>query len=89
MWMAEEMALFRQTVQALATAGYVFSRIDVNAWSTVAQGLQARDDDGTMITSIADRESQFRWCLVIVGGHFGAVSAGDVQCCYEAIITTI
>ena len=57
-WMAEEMALFRQTVQALATAGYVFSRIDVNAWSTVAQGLQARDDDGTMITSIADRESQ-------------------------------
>ena len=59
---------FHTTVEDLVGAGYVFSRIDVNHWSTIMQGLVATPAGAAQITSVRDK---------------------DVQCCYEAIITTI
>lgn len=52
-----EMASYHDTIEAMVASGYVFSRIDVNHWSTIMQGLVA-GEGGTMVDSVKDRDVQ-------------------------------
>jgi hypothetical protein len=61
---------YHTTIQNLATAGYVFSHINVNAWSTIMQGLVA-NETGTQITSVKDEDVQCCYEVIITNvGHW-------------------
>ena len=63
---------YHTTIKNLAGSGYAFSRIDVNHWSTIMQGLVATED-GAQITSVKNKDVQCCYEAIITNvGHLAA-----------------
>ena len=60
---------YHKIIKSLVGSGYVFSRIDVNHWSTIMHGLVAMAD-GTAINSVKDDDVQCCYEAIITNvGH--------------------
>ncbi len=59
---------YHKTIKSLVGSGYVFSRIDVNQWSTIMHGLVAMAD-GTAITTVQGEDVQC--CYEAIITHVG------------------